>query len=96
MRNFGLGGGGSPLSKSFRKNVVLSPVAEQRIRDIRKNRDISSDAEAIREALKLYDDLMQMQMKGFDIAVKDRKNPRDGRSQSIPYLYDKRIVDGID
>lgn len=72
-----------------RKNVVLSSVSAQRIKAIREAKDINSDAEAIREALRLYDDLMQKQMEGFTVTL---THPNKELKHAIPDLFDKRMV----
>jgi hypothetical protein len=77
------------MKNGIRKNVVLSPISEQRIKDIRAKNDIGSDADAIREALKFYDELMQKQINGFTLQI---TSPDNRQIETFRPLFEPRIA----
>lgn len=73
----------------IRKNVVFTPGAAERLEYIRKKGEFSSDADVIREAIRLYQKLMDAQM--IDDAEIVIKRQKGGTIETLPELYDKFV-----
>lgn len=78
--------------KTFRKNVVLTRSAGERIRRIRESNDMTSDADAIRKALQFYDRMMTAQIGGCAVEIITPTGDRI-RSEKLfePFMIDDAV-----
>ncbi|MEJ6396184.1 hypothetical protein V8J82_23220 [Gymnodinialimonas sp. 2305UL16-5] len=71
-----------------RKNIVLTPAALQRLEFIKKGADLSTDAEAIRETLKIFEKLMRAQLEGAQVRIEHH----DDRVETLHELYEAYVA----
>lgn len=82
-----------PTVNVRRKNVTISVSSEARLQKIKESADFSTDADAIRAALKAYEDIMSAQMDGHSVEIV----APDGSRTKYSRLYEPyAMVDSAD
>lgn len=76
-----------PKINGQRKNVVLTKGTQSRLEHIKEEAEFATDADAIRQAIKTYEELMNYQLDGFKIILQDPNGAQ------MPYtdLHERRI-----
>jgi len=67
----------APDSKRFRVQLDFSPSAYDRLQKIRELSDAKTNAEAVRNALRLYEWLLEQARGGFKVQATDGRTVRE-------------------
>lgn len=69
--------------KPIRKNLLLNPGSDRDMKFIRGAGEFSSDGDAVRQALSFTADVIEWQLKGYEITC---SNPENGKIIHFPRI----------